>query len=119
MDASEKRRLILKGCEKWKGHWLRVYLMNGSDFRVKAEELKEMVEKNQLNLNLVKNVEVDDEYRKFKPMPKRELRIPKKHLPISGSGGNSGSGGDDEDKRWGVLLGILTVLVVVGLLLRR
>lgn len=116
MDVSEKRRLILKGCERWKGHWLRVYLTNGADFRVKAEELKEMVEKNQLNLNLVKNVEVDDNYQKFKPMPGSE--IPKRYLPLSGDSGSSSDAGKDK-KSWEVFLGVLAVLIVLGFLLRR
>ena len=133
MDVSEKRRLILKGCEKWKGHWVRVYLTNGADFRVKAEELREMVEKNQLNLNLVKEVKVDDLKDRFRPMSRGELKIPKYYDSVipkpgttstssSGSGGEgSGSSSDmDKDKKsWEVLLGVLAVLVVLGFLLRR
>ena len=128
---SEKRRLILKGCEKWKGHWVRVYLTNGADFRVKAEELREMVEKNQLNLNLVKEVEVDDLKDRFRPDPAPRWKPTYKHLPAdfsSGGTGSSGSGGEgsgsssdmDKDKKsWEVLLGVLAVLVVLGFLLRR
>jgi len=118
--VSEKRRLILQGCEKWKGHWMRVYFTNGADFRVKAGELKEMVEKNQLNLNLVKNVEVDDDYLKFKPYPALEWK-PTYHGEQLSSEGTSSSDGktDSEKKVFEILVVVFVILAAVGFFLRR
>lgn len=117
MNESEKRQAILRGCERWKGHWMRVYLADGSDFRVKAEKLKEMVEKNQLNLNLVKRVYVDDDYLKVKPEERKTFTIPKKYIPIGSGGANSNAPNKGEGLE--VLLGVLVVLIVVGFILGR